>query len=368
MESANIKVLVVDDEVLVRKSVVKVLKRDGLDVTEAEDGYKAIELAKNNDFDIIVTDVRMPGIDGIETIKEIKKDKPGIKTIVMTGFASENTPVEAIRLGVNDYIYKPFELEEFRHCVNRNINMIKLEKQNKKLEDDNIRSQKLAAIGNMTNTIVHDVKNALTTIIGFTKLVKKHEANAEKVEKYSDIILSETNSILDKLQEILEFTRGNIGMNCVTIPVKELFDSIYLENKNTLEVCNVEFKEKFDEELADKNINIDKKRISQVFFNLISNSKDAMVDSEVKNVILDFGKQDNEVVIKLKDTGKGISKENLQKLFEPFFTFGKEHGTGLGLAIVHQVIEKSGGKISVDSVEGEGTEFEIRLPLVENSL
>lgn len=368
MELENIKVLVVDDEVLVRKSVVKVLKRDGLDVTEAEDGYKAIELAKVNDFDIIVTDVRMPGIDGIETIKEIKKDKPWIKTIVMTGFASENTPVEAIRLGVNDYIYKPFELEEFRHCVNRNINMIKLEKQNKKLENDNIRSQKMAAIGNMTNTIVHDVKNALTTIIGFTKLVKKHEANAEKVEKYSDIILSETNSILDKLQEILEFTRGNIGMNFVDLPVKELFDSIFAENKNTLEVCSIEFVDSFEESLANDYLHIDKKRISQVFFNLISNSKDAIMDRDIKKVTLAFAKEGSEVVIKLKDTGKGISKENLEKLFEPFFTFGKEHGTGLGLAIVHQVIEKSSGKISVTSVEGEGTEFEIRLPIIEKTI
>lgn len=359
----NIKVLVVDDEVLVRKSVVKVLKRDGLDVVEAEDGYKAIEAAKLEDFDIIVTDVRMPGIDGIETIKEIKKFRQNVKTIVMTGFASENTPVEAIRIGVNDYIYKPFELEEFRHCVNRNINIIKLEKENKMLEEENLKSQKMSAIGGMTSTIIHDVKNALTGIIGFTKLIKKHETNIEKIEKYSEIILTETSSILDKLQEILEFSRGNIGMKFEDVTVKSLFENIVSDNKAILELSEITFEESFGTELEDKIVSIDKKRLNQVCFNLIGNSRDALEGREIKKIMLKFEKDDNKVVIKIKDTGKGISREFIKKIFEPFASFGKEHGTGLGLAIVKQIIEKSNGEISVDSEEEAWTEFTLKLPL-----
>lgn len=359
----NIKVLVVDDEILVRKSVVKVLKRDGLDVVEAEDGYKAIEAAKLEEFDIIVTDVRMPGIDGIETIKEIKKFRSNVKTIVMTGFASENTPVEAIRIGVNDYIYKPFELEEFRHCVNRNINIIKLEKENKKLEEENVKSQKLSAIGGMTSTIIHDVKNALTGIIGFTKLIKKHETNIEKVEKYSEIILTETNSILEKLQEILEFSRGNIGMNFEVVTVKEVFEKIVADNKAILELSDISFEESFSPELEGKSIKVDKRRLNQVCFNIIGNSKDALEESPNKKIMLKFELEEKMLVIRIKDTGKGISREFINKIFEPFASFGKEHGTGLGLAIVKQIIEKSNGEIFVNSEEGSWTEFTLKLPI-----
>lgn len=358
--------LVIDDEMLIRKSVSKFLKREQFEVFEAEDGYKALEIAKNNEIDIVVTDVRMPGMSGIDTIKELKQIKSNLKMIVMTGYASENTPIEAIRLGVNDYIYKPFELEEFMHCIQRNENLIKLENKNIELEKENISNQKLAAIGNMTNTIVHDVKNSLTTVRGFAKLMKNSNMEKEKINHFVDIIINQTNVILDKLKEILDFSRGDMGLNFSCEKIGDIYKEIETDNKAVIEAENINFEMEIDEKIKDVEICTDKRRVKQVMYNLISNSKDALDKDEKKIKIIFNIEQETYLIIKVVDNGKGIKKENLKKIFKPFETFEKEQGTGLGLAIVKQIIEKSEGEIEVQSEEGKGTEFKIKLPLKNN--
>jgi len=359
----DLKVLVVDDEILIRKSVSKLLRREGLEVFEAEDGYKAIEISKTNDLDIIVTDIRMPGMSGIETIKAIKEINNNLKIIVMTGYASENTPIEAIRLGVSDYIYKPFELEEFMHCIRRNANIINLEKKNKRLEKENIRNQKLAAIGNMTNTIVHDVKNALTTVGGFAKLIKKSDLEQEKLNYFVDIIIQQTNIIMEKLKEILEFSKGDMGLSFSCEKIRDLFEEVKSDNSIVLEAEGVEFVAKLDPTFGEIEICTDKRRIKQMIYNLLSNSKDAL-DKEKKKIELYFKNEKKDyLTIIIKDNGCGIKKENLKKIFDPFETFDKKQGTGLGLAIVKQIVEKSDGTIDVKSEKGVGTEFRIQLPL-----
>lgn len=120
------KILVVDDEELIRRTVAKILKKADFEVFLAEDGYRAVEMAKEQIFDMVITDVRMPGIDGVETIRLIKEIQPDIYSIIITGYASEETPVQALKVGVNDYIFKPFEIDTFNHSVMRNIINLRL--------------------------------------------------------------------------------------------------------------------------------------------------------------------------------------------------------------------------------------------------
>ena len=359
----NLKVLVVDDEELVRKSLLKILKRDGIIGDGAEDGLVAVEMSKKIRYDIIICDIRMPGIDGIETIKRIKEKNPEIKTIIMTGYANNETPVRAIRLGVNDYIYKPFELEEFRICLMRNINLIKLEEKNRNLEYENIKHQQMVAIGSMTNSIVHDVKNALTTIMGFTGIIRQEKLDREKEEKFLDLILSQTKSIGEKLQDILEFSRGEISFELERIKVKDIFKKIIKENRDVLNSKEIELKTEFDNELEESYLELDERKIVQVFYNLMTNSQDALEKRIEKRIEMKFIKKKKELLILFKDNGKGIDKEKIDKIFEPFETFGKKNGTGLGLAIVKKVIESFGGKMEVESEKNSFTEFKVYLKL-----
>jgi len=112
------KILVVDDEEIVSKSLLKLLKGQGYEPTIAKSGKEAIERAKKNDFDLLIVDVRMPEMDGIETIKEIrayleKSDRKLIPEVLITGYADADKYTSAMELEVNDYLYKPFDNKEF---------------------------------------------------------------------------------------------------------------------------------------------------------------------------------------------------------------------------------------------------------------
>lgn len=124
------KILVIDDEELITKSLLKLLKKEGYDIAISQSGQQAIEKVKTQDFDLIVSDVRMPQMDGIETVEEIRKylkeqGKPTIPEILITGFADEEKYKYAINLKVADYIFKPFDANEFLKAIKRNLDVAK---------------------------------------------------------------------------------------------------------------------------------------------------------------------------------------------------------------------------------------------------
>ncbi len=106
------KVMIVDDEEDFLETIVKRLKARGIDVTGAESGYKALELIDDGNFDVVILDVKMPGLDGIETLREMKKKKPLVEVIMLTGHASVESGIQGMQLGAFDYVMKPVALDE----------------------------------------------------------------------------------------------------------------------------------------------------------------------------------------------------------------------------------------------------------------
>jgi two-component system OmpR family response regulator len=106
------KVLIVDDEQDFLETIVKRLKARGIDVSGAESGYQALELIENSNFDVVILDVKMPGLDGIETLREMKKKKPLVEVIMLTGHASVESGIQGMQLGAFDYVMKPVALDE----------------------------------------------------------------------------------------------------------------------------------------------------------------------------------------------------------------------------------------------------------------
>jgi two-component system, OmpR family, response regulator len=106
------KILFVDDEQDFLETIIKRLKTRGIAATGVESGYKALEFLDNQDVDVIILDVKMPGMDGIETLREIKKKKPQIEVIMLTGHASVESGIQGMQLGAFDYVMKPVALDE----------------------------------------------------------------------------------------------------------------------------------------------------------------------------------------------------------------------------------------------------------------
>lgn len=117
MEAAGKPVLVVDDEEIVRESVTAWLKSDGYNVDNAEDGLKALEKIEKNEYDVVVLDMKLPGMDGLTVLKQLHETKPDIKVIIITAYASVETAVQALKDGAVDYIVKPFEPEQLEESV-----------------------------------------------------------------------------------------------------------------------------------------------------------------------------------------------------------------------------------------------------------
>ena len=120
------KILVIDDEGLVTASLKQLLKKSGYDVDIASDGHVAMDKVKENDFDLIISDIRMPDINGVEVIKKIREylrqsGKSPVPEILITGYANKENLEEAQRLKVADYIYKPFNIKEFLDAVKKNL-------------------------------------------------------------------------------------------------------------------------------------------------------------------------------------------------------------------------------------------------------
>jgi DNA-binding response OmpR family regulator len=128
------KILVVDDEKPLLKALDKALSKEGYLVTTTDSSYDALDKIKHEFFDLIVLDIRMPGMDGISLLQGVRKLQKGDKTsrvIMITAYASEYAPINAIKLGADDYIMKPFELDEFLHSVKKNLKMARLERENR---------------------------------------------------------------------------------------------------------------------------------------------------------------------------------------------------------------------------------------------
>lgn len=226
----------------------------------------------------------------------------------------------------------------------------------KKTQEELIKAERLSVIGKFTSLIIHDIKNPMANIRAYAELIKITEKNNEKVQKATDIIIKEVDRLTKMTTELLDFSRGEISLNKTPVNISSLISTLIdtvkedLKNKNIKIVFN---------SLVDTVVIIDVEKISRVFYNLISNSKDAIVDSGIINIKL--LEEDKWIKWIIQDNGCGMDIEVLYKIFEPFYT-NKKNGTGLGMAIVKNIIDSHNGFIKVFSKKDSGTKFEIYLP------
>lgn len=224
-------------------------------------------------------------------------------------------------------------------------------------------AEKLASIGQLAAGVAHEINNPLGTILLYTSLLKKEvEKNASDAQSIDDLnlIAEETNRCKNIVSNLLNFARQG------KLHVTE-FDLLDVVN-STLKSARIkpEFKGiSFTMECSadDTNIRGDSDQLKQVFINVINNACEAVLDSGIKRINISVKKEETDFIVEISDTGTGIPKENMGKLFTPFFTTKKMgKGTGLGLAIVYGIIKMHRGDIRAVSDEGQGSTFIIRLP------
>ena len=219
-------------------------------------------------------------------------------------------------------------------------------------------SQRLASVGRLAAGVAHEIRNPLSSIKGFATYFKQRYPDRPQDQQTADIMIQEVDRLNRVVGQLLEFARP--------VPVKPkpvslqtlLDDSIKLITDRAVEKgisIRTQNNARTDE------VRVDPDRINQVLLNLYLNAIDSMEPGGELKVEVSSDGQRRDVVIKVSDTGSGISREDLSKIFEPYFTT-KSTGTGLGLAIAHNIIEAMGGKITVESEKEVGTTFTVALP------
>lgn len=346
-------VLIVDDNIDTVELLKKRLKAEGYNTKEAYDGEEALKKVQESLPDLIVLDVMMPKLDGYEVCKRLKTDDRTklIPVIMLTAKSDVESKIKGFDIGADDYVPKPFD---YRELLARIRSLLTRKEESEKA----IKEERTEAVRKLIDSLSHEIRNPIVSIAGFAKKVYEDLPPGDPNKPYLMTILQESEKLERLLKEIINLKMISIG---------------FMENVDigeaTREVLS-EFEKEFDEKAIEvetefkpvSTLYIDKEHLKIVIRNIVKNAIEAMEKSEKRILKVSVQQAENNLEIKISDTGKGIPKELLKKIFDPFFT-SKVYGPGLGLTVALTIVQYYRGFISVESEIGKGSSFIIRFPL-----
>lgn len=376
----EINILLVDDENSYREILAKRLTHRGMYVRQADGGEKALKMLEQQPAEIIVLDIKMQGMNGIECLQHIKERHAGAEVIMLTGNADVQSGVEGIKSGAFDYLTKPVELEHLIRKIMQAHNKIRrclAEKQEiefkERIKQQMVVSERLVALGTMATGVAHEINNPLAVIkdaAGWLgQILAKPEMNStpriDDLKKGLEQINKSVNRASKITQQLLQAVKTQTmemvdPSTFVEVSIKDLAEEAISLVQPDSSRKNIEVLLKSVE--PHPVAWTDPFQLLQVLLNLLSNSIQA-TDPEGQ-IIVSLNGSLEEAKIVIQDNGSGISKENLARIFEPFFTTKSVgQGTGIGLYVSWGIITNLGGLIGVESEVGKGTIFTITLPI-----
>jgi signal transduction histidine kinase len=365
--SDSYKILIIDDEEVVLDSCTEILRGSQYELATASNGSLGLEMIKEYQPDVVFVDLKMPGIPGLEVLERIQTYDPCIVTVVITGFATIDSAVDAMKLGAHDFLPKPFTPDEFRLITRRALERRKLI-----LETLALRREKEMLRANFAAIVSHELKSPLSAV-----QQNLYVLSSELSDLASDDQLNRLERMKSRITELLELIRTWLRVISSDIEsIKEGFAEVHLGPLITTAVESVKshgLRKDIDllTEVVEplSPVTGDAGTLTEVLVNILNNAvKYSYTGGEV---LTRASNQNGEVVISVSDSGIGISSEDLPFIFNDFYS-GKhsqqdEKGYGLGLALSNRIIEIRGGSITVDSELGKGSTFRVRLPAKINT-
>ena len=400
VEQFESTILIVDDEEDILKLMKNLLEMKGYKALMAPDGETALKISKGVDLGAVISDYRMPGMNGVELLSRLREEHTDVPMILATAFADVNIVIEAINKGRAYKLIRkpwdPFDLQqEVKSAVEYSISEkrrkeleARLKEQNEILEErvlertseldkvieelqaanDTIsqtyqhllQSDKLATMGLMAGTIAHDIANPLTVVLARARLLLMKGTLGDNESDNLNIIIKNSQKIERLIFSITRFAKKSSN-EYTDINLMEVLRESLLMLSKSLNVHSITLEEIY--EVEEPIVWGEPNQLEQVFTNLIQNALQAMETRGKLTIRINL--KDNFIRIIFEDTGPGIPEEKLNDIFEAFYTTKKD-GTGLGLNICKRIIQEHSGERSVESKIGEGTKFVIDLPEHKN--
>ena len=405
------RILIVDDEEPVRRLLVSCLSVNYSCAT-ATDAQEALSHLSREPFALVITDVQMPGLSGVELLRQIIQRYPETAVVMASGIDRTQRVLDAVRLGAYDYLLKPCDLDVLELTVERALERRKLlrdgkrykkdlEKQNKelarrkaeleRLQAQIVHTEKMASLGQLAAGIAHELNNPAGFIYGNMDVLRACATGLERLLKFYDnaplpaLLSAEINAIkkeidyensLDDLRSIIADCHGGAER------IRDVVQNLRLFSR----LDEAEFKKVDLHEGLESTIRLLSQyfgigsivlerdythlppvdcyagQLNQVWMNLLVNAAQSI--AREGKVRVATRRENDTAIVSISDTGSGIAPEHLNKIFDPFFTTKRVgEGTGLGLSITYGIIERHGGSINIDSHMEKGTTFTVALPI-----
>jgi two-component system, sensor histidine kinase and response regulator len=359
-------VFVVDDDEIIRLSCEQILRKSGYNVETFASGHEGIERLKQVKLPLLVVDIKMPELDGFEVIKIVRKIDPEVVIVVITGYATIETAVDAMKMGAYDFLPKPFTPSELRLIIDRGFERWRLAR-----ETQLLRKQKEEVERKFVTLVSHQLKGPLGAVKQYLDVLlytSNKQLPGETVEWIyrSQARISEMLSLIQDWLMMAKLDQGSLCDPTASSDIGKIINSVMLEYQQLPSSANLRMSTEMKPELS--LVRGDSVSLSMLVTNLVSNA--VKYNRPGGEVHVRAVEEDRWITLEVSDTGLGIPPSFRSHLFEEFYRVRTPEtqnipGTGLGLVICKKIVEELGGSIEFDSKEGEYTVFTVKLPVAE---
>ena len=378
MKSEPATILVIDDELGIREGCRRVLDREGYQVTMAATGEEGWQQIQSGQFDLVLLDVMMPDIGGMELLKRIVAFDPDLVCIIITGYATIELAVQAIKQGAYDFIAKPFDANTLLLTVQQGLERGRLSREAKRLAQVEAEKEVLErrkteleeldrVKTSFTLTVAHELRAPVAAIQSYLRLILDGYIPPDQQRQYLVRAEQRAAAQLELISDLLDLARLQDPDLHVRHEPVNLAESLR-------EVCDLMSSRALEKQIrftisvpeTETTITADPRHMTQLWANLVSNAIKYTEDGGAVDVTMAV--REGQAVTTVCDTGIGIAADDLARIFEEFYRTKaakalSQMGTGLGLALVQRIVETYGGQIDVQSTVGEGSTFKVTLPI-----
>lgn len=361
-ESKNPLILIVDDEEALRDGCRQVLEKAGYRVVTAKNGMEGIKLARENKPDMAFVDLKMPHMSGMEIIEILSGDIPDMVLVMITGYASIDSAVEAMKKGAYDYLPKPFNPDQLRALSFRGLEHRKLKIETRRLREEKDEIQK-----NFITFVSHEMRSPLVVIRQYMEALQAIAGDGfgRDVKEIIERCGKRIQNLEELVEHWLDISRIENGTFAEKKASLNLSPVIYRSIEEMTPLCRkrgIALKTDIPDNLPE--ITGDEESVMRVFANIIGNATKYTSEPGAISIGAQYDKY--YVTVSISDTGIGIPHDKISLIFEPFFRCkGKDErvrGSGLGLTFCKKIMESHQGDITVSSEEGKGTTFVLKFP------
>lgn len=411
-EEHDRRILIVDDDEAVRTLYGEYLG-ETYSCETASDAYQALDILSQRPFAMVLSDMQMPGLGGIELLRKIIERYPDTAVIMISGVDRTQRVIDTIRVGASDYLLKPCDLDVLSLCVeralerrlllrnarhykldleNRNLELARQKSELVRLQTQILHADKMASLGVLAAGVAHELNNPAGFLYSNLDLLREY---TEKLKRclfaYDELSLpADSTATLDKIKNETDYENIMTDLDSILTDcyegaerIRDVVQNLRLFSRlDEAEIKSIDLNEGIEATIRllsrfykSGKIVLHREygelppvkcyaaQLNQVWMNLLVNAAQAIGDKKGE-VRIRTRCNGPTVTVSVIDNGKGISPANLQRIFDPFFTTKPiGEGTGLGLSISHGIIEQHRGTIAVDNIPGEGTTFTVTLPI-----